>query len=238
LQVTTTLQPVKRRRLWFLEFYRSAVGKKWVMAVTGVILIGYIVAHMVGNLKMYLGPEEINAYGESLRELGGHLVPHTHLLWVMRIGLLAATALHLHSATTLTLLNRRNRPDKYDERHYAAANYASRTMIWGGIIVAAFVIFHLMDLTWGWGGAEFVRGDPYANLVASFSRLPVAIFYIVANLLLGVHLYHGAWSMFQSLGVNNPRFNQWRRWLAYGLSGAVVIGNVSFPIAVLTGIIS
>ncbi|MCJ7726297.1 MAG: succinate dehydrogenase cytochrome b subunit [Acidimicrobiia bacterium] len=235
--MTTTRQPIKRRSLWFFEFYRSAVGKKWVMAVTGLILIGYLLAHMIGNLKMYIGAESINVYGESLRDLGGHLVPRTHVLWLMRFGLLAATVLHFYAAASLTLLNRRSRPDKYDERHYAAANYASRTMIWGGFIIAAFVVFHLADLTWGWGGAEFTRGNPYDNLVASFSRLPVAIFYIIANVLLGVHLYHGAWSMFQSIGVNNPRFNQWRRWFAYGVSGAIVIGNVSFPIAVLAGIV-
>jgi len=235
--VTTTRQPIVKRRFWFLEFYRSAVGKKWVMAITGLILIGYLVAHMVGNLKMYISPESINVYGESLRELGGHLVPRTHLLWLMRFALLGATYFHLHSAITLALLNRRSRPAKYDERHYAAANYASRTMIWGGLIVAAFVVFHLADLTWGIGGAEFVRGMPYENLVASFSRFPVALFYIIANILLGVHLYHGAWSMFQSIGVNNPRFNQWRRWFAYGVSAVIVIGNVSFPIAVLAGIV-
>jgi len=235
--VTTTRQPTIRRRLWFFEFYRSAVGKKWVMAATGLILIGYLLAHMVGNLKMYISAESINVYGESLRELGGHLVPRTHLLWLMRFALLAATLLHLHSATTLTLLNRRSRPAKYDQRHYAAANYASRTMIWGGVIIAAFVVFHLADLTWGLGGAEFTRGMPYENLVASFSRLPVAIFYIVANLLLGVHLYHGALSMFQSVGINNPRFNQWRHWFAYGVSSVIVIGNISFPIAVQAGIV-
>jgi succinate dehydrogenase / fumarate reductase cytochrome b subunit len=194
---------------------------------------------MIGNLKMYIGPESIDAYGESLRDLGGHLVPRTHLLWAMRIGLLAATGLHLHSATTLALLNRRNRPDRYDERHYAAAGYASRTMIWGGLIIAAFVIFHLADLTWGVEVAnpEFTRGAVYDNLVASFSRLPVALFYIVANLLLGLHLYHGAWSMFQSVGANNPRFNPWRRWFAWGIAGLITIGNLSFPIAVQIGIV-
>lgn len=235
--MTTTLQPITKRRLWFFEFYRSAVGKKWVMAVTGLILIGYLLAHMIGNLKIYISAEAVNTYGESLRDLGGHLVPRTHLLWLMRFALLGATGLHLYSATTLTLLNRRSRPAKYDARHYAAANYASRTMIWGGVIVASFLVFHLMDLTWGNGGAEFVRGYPYQNLVASFSRPAVAIFYIVANFLLGVHLYHGAWSMFQSIGVNNPRFNQWRRWFAYGVSAVIAAGNISFPLAVLFGIV-
>jgi succinate dehydrogenase / fumarate reductase cytochrome b subunit len=232
-------EQVVKRRLWFLEFYRSAVGKKWVMAVTGVILIAYIVAHAVGNLKMYIGPASIDAYGEALRDLGGHLAPRTHLLWAMRIGLIVVTVLHFYAAISLALLNRRSRPAKYDKRHYAAADYASRTMIYGGLIIAAFVVFHLADLTWGVEAAnpDFVRGAVYSNLVASFSRLPVAIFYIVANLLLGLHLYHGAWSMFQSVGINNPRFNQWRRWFAWGLAGAVTIINVSFPIAVLAGIV-
>ena len=235
--MTTTLQPITKRRLWFFEFYRSAVGKKWVMAVTGLILIGYLLAHMIGNLKIYISAEAVNTYGESLRDLGGHLVPRGHLLWLMRFALLGATVLHLHSATTLTLLNWRSRPSKYDERHYAAANYASRTMIWGGAIVASFVIFHLADLTWGYGGAAFEHGKPFENMVASFSRPAVAIFYIVANFLLGVHLYHGAWSMFQSIGVNNPRFNQWRRWFAYGVSAVIAAGNISFPLAVLFGIV-
>jgi succinate dehydrogenase / fumarate reductase cytochrome b subunit len=238
-EVTTTRQPIAKRRLWFMEFYRSAVGKKWVMAVTGLIQIGYLIAHMIGNLKMYIGPESINAYGESLRDLGGHLVPHSHLLWLMRIGLLVVIVLHLYSATTLTLLNRRSRPDHYDKRQYLVANYASRTMIWGGIIVAAFVIFHLADLTWGVEVANpgFERGDVYANLVASFERLPVAIFYIVANVILGVHLYHGAWSMFQSVGVAHPRFDPWRRYFAVTVAAVIVIGNVSFPLAVQAGIV-
>lgn len=235
--MTTTKQPVKRRRLWFFDFYRSAVGKKWVMAITGVILIGYVLAHMIGNLKMYLGPAEINEYGEALRDLGGHLVPRTHLLWLMRFALIGAALLHLHAALTLTLLNRRSRPDRYDQRHYAVANYASRTMVWGGIIILAFVLFHLADLTWGTTNPDFVRGDVYGNLVASFERVPVAIFYIVANVLLGIHIYHGAWSMFQSLGINNPRFNQWKLWLAYALAGVITVGNVSFPVAVQLGIV-
>lgn len=232
-----TDQPTRRRPPWFLGFYRSAVGKKWVMAITGIILIAYIVAHMIGNLKMFIGPAEINTYGETLRDLGGHLVPRTHLLWIMRIGLIGATLLHLHAAFTLTLVNRRSRPARYEERHYAAANYASRTMVWGGLIILAFLFFHLADLTWGGANPDYVRGDVYHNVVASFERLPVALFYLVANVLLGIHIFHGAWSMFQSLGVSSPRFNQWRRWLASGLAAVVVIGNVSFPIAVQAGIV-
>ena len=237
----TRQKPTAKSRPWPLEFYSSAVGKKWVMATTGLVLLGYILAHMLGNLKVYLGPEEIDAYGEALRDLGGHLVPRTNLLWLMRIGLTASFALHIHAAYTLTILNRSQRPVRYDSpREYLVASYASRTMIWTGTIVLLFIVFHLADLTWGSEPAatgDFVRGAVYDNLVATFSRWPVSLFYIVANLALGVHVFHGIWSMFQSIGVNNPKFNKWRRRLAFGFTVVVIGGNLTFPLAVLTGII-
>lgn len=230
-----------RPRPWPIEFYSSAVGKKWVMALTGIALLGYILAHMLGNMKVYFGPEEIDGYGEALRDLGGHLVPRTHLLWILRIGLTAAFALHIHAAYSLTALNRRQRPVRYESsRDYVVANYASRTMVWTGTIVLLFIAFHLADLTWGTAPAatdEFVRGAVYDNMIATFSRWPVSALYIVANLALGVHIYHGIWSMFQSLGINNPRFNKWRRRLAQGFTVVVIGGNLSFPLAVLSGII-
>lgn len=232
--------PVRRRYPWPIEFYRSAVGKKWVMALTGIALLGYIVAHMLGNLKVYFGPEEINSYGEALRDLGGDLVPRTNLLWILRIGLLGAALLHIHAAYSLTYTNWKARGGRYRERDYAAVTYASRTMRLTGTIVLLFVLFHLADLTWGVEPAatsEFFRGDVYANLVASFERLPVAVFYVIANLALGLHIHHGTWSLFQSLGWSHPRFNRWRRWLATGLTLAVVAINLSFPIAVQTGIL-
>ncbi len=232
--------PARRRYPWPIEFYRSAVGKKWVMALTGIALLGYIVAHMLGNLKVYFGPEEINQYGEALRDLGGDLVPRTNLLWILRIGLLGAALLHIHAAYSLTYTNWKARGGRYRERDYAAVTYASRTMRLTGTLVLLFVLFHLADFTWGVEPAatsEFFRGDVYANLVASFERLPVAVFYVIANLALGLHIYHGTWSLFQSLGWSHPRFNRWRRWLAAGLTLAVVAINLSFPIAVQVGIL-
>ncbi len=231
-------KPSERRGPWPVEFYRSAVGKKWVMAVTGLMLLGFVLVHMVGNLKLYLSKEDINLYGEALRDLGGHLVPRTSLLWLLRGGIALALVLHVHSALSLTRINRSARPDKYQApRDYIAANYASRTMRYSGVLIAFYLLFHLADLTWGNANPDFVRGDPYNNLVHSFQRVPVAILYAVANVALGVHLLHGVWSVFQSLGINNPRFNQARRWLAQGVVGLIVIGNVSFPIAVQAGII-
>jgi succinate dehydrogenase / fumarate reductase, cytochrome b subunit len=246
--LAVTASPTTGRRLpWPVEFYRSAVGKKWVMAVTGILLLGFVLAHMVGNLKVYMGfiPEdgayEIDLYGEALRALFYPIVPHYAVLWAMRIGLIAAFILHIHAAAALTIMNRKARDVGYQgPRTYLAANYASRTMRFSGIIVLLYLGFHLADFTWGiqpLAPAGWEYGAIYDNFVLSFTRVPVAVFYIVANLLLGVHIFHGAWSMFQSLGWNNPRFNAWRRWFAQAFAAVVVIGNVSFPVAVLTGVI-
>ncbi len=229
----------KRRSPFFVELYRSAVGKKYVMAITGIMIMGFVLAHMIGNLKMYLGIAEFDNYGDFLREILVPILPRTVFLWLLRGGLIAAFALHIHAAYALTLLNRRARRTNYhSKRDYIAANYASRTMRVSGIIVGLYIVFHLFDLSWTGTGATYVRGDPYGNVVHSLSRVPVAILYIVANIALGFHLFHGAWSLFQSLGWNNPRFNRWRRNFAVGFAGLIVIGNVSFPIAVLAGVVS
>lgn len=238
--MTTIEKPPARRYPWPIEFYRSAVGKKWVMAVTGIALLGYVLAHMIGNLKVYFGPEEINHYGEALRDLGGALAPRTHVLWALRLGLLGAALLHVHAAYSLTYTNWKARGAKYRERDYLVADYASRTMRWSGTIVLLFIIFHLGDLTWGAQPAaveEWVRGDVYSNLIRSMERPMSAAIYAVANIALGFHLFHGVWSLFQSVGWNHPHFNTWRRILAYAVTGFVVIGNLSFPIAVQTGLL-
>jgi succinate dehydrogenase / fumarate reductase cytochrome b subunit len=231
----------RHRRAWALELYRSYVGKKYVMAISGMVLMLYILLHMIGNLKLYLGPEQINTYGEFLRTFGEPALPRTVFLWIVRIGLIAAFVLHIHAAYALTVANRQARGGgkRYrSKRDYIAADFASRTMRWTGVIIGLFVIFHLMDLTWGNANPDFVRGDVYDNLVGSFSRWPVAVVYIVANLALAYHLYHGAWSMFQSMGWNNRRFNHWRRWFAIAFAVVIAVGNISFPIAVLTGAVS
>jgi succinate dehydrogenase / fumarate reductase cytochrome b subunit len=223
---------VRKRAPWPVEFYRSAVGKKWVMAVTGIFLMGFVFAHMVGNLKSYLGPGEANHYAEFLRDLAVPIAPRSFVLWAFfRLPLIAAFALHMHAAYSLTQMNHRARPAAYaSERDYVAANFASRTMRWTGIIFLLFLIWHLADLTWGWVDPHFVRGDAYNNMVNSFQRWPVTLLYVVANLALGVHLFHGAWSLFQSLGLNRPRFNKWRLYFARGFAATIVIGNLSFPL--------
>lgn len=233
----------KKRAPFVVEFYRSAVGKKWVMAVTGIMIIGFVLAHMIGNWKIFLpdvgGVPDINIYGEALRELFVPFLPHTIALWIMRTGLIVAFLLHIHAAYALTVMNRHARPQEYrGPRTYVTADYASRTMRWSGVIFLLFLIFHLADLTWGAQPAApeiWQRGEVYANFVASFSRPAVTLFYVIAMVALGFHLYHGAWSMFQSLGWNNPRFNAWRRYFAVGLAVLVTVGNAIMPLAVLFG---
>jgi succinate dehydrogenase cytochrome b subunit len=217
------------------SLYSTAVGKKYVMAISGMVLMAYVLAHMVGNLKIYFGAEALDAYSHWLREVGEPALPREALLWAVRVVLLGALFAHLWAAYALTLINRRARPSAYrSKRDYVAADFASRTMRWTGIIVLLFVAFHLLDLTWGPVNPDFVGGDPYHNLVASFERVPVAIFYVIANLALGVHLYHGAWSLFQSMGWVRP----WRREFATAFTGLIVLGNVSFPLAVVFGVVN
>jgi succinate dehydrogenase / fumarate reductase cytochrome b subunit len=241
--VTGTAVKAKNRRPFLLDLYGTAVGKKYVMAITGIMLLGFVLTHMIGNLKMYLGAEDYNHYAEFLRELLVPILPRTVLLWLLRFGLIGAVLLHIHAAYSLTVMNRKARSVKYQSpRDYQIANFASRTMRWTGIIVALFVLWHLADLTWGTvnaigGDGVFVRGDAYGNVVRSLERVPVAVLYIVANIALGTHLFHGVWSLFQSMGWNNPRFNKWRRGIATAFATIIVVGNVSFPIAVLAGIV-
>ena len=239
---TTTEQ---RRVPWPVAFYRSAVGKKWVMALTGIGIIFFVLAHMVGNWKIFLpdvaGVPDIDIYAEALRELLVPFLPAHVALWILRTGLIVAFLLHIHAAYALTLMNSRARPEPYQgPRTYVAANYASRTMRWSGVIFAAFLLFHLADLTWGiqpMAPETWARGEVYANFIATFSRAPVTAFYVIAMVLLGLHLYHGAWSMFQSLGINHPRFNVVRRYFAIGLAVLVTVGNAIMPLAVYFGFV-
>jgi succinate dehydrogenase / fumarate reductase, cytochrome b subunit len=237
--------PATKKKLPFpIELYKSAIGKKYAMAVTGLFLTLFVLGHMVGNLKMYLGrgPKfgyHINEYGEFLRTLGEPLLPRTVLLWIIRSLLAVSFLIHMHAAYSLTIMNRKARVVKYASKSdYQAANFASRSMRYTGTIVILYLIWHILDLTWGVGNAKWVRGEVYQNVDSSLSRWPIAIFYILANLALGVHLFHGLWSFFQSLGWNNPRFNAWKRKVAIGTVGLIVAANVSFPIAVLAGIVS
>lgn len=226
---------------WPVAFYKSDVGKKYVMAITGVVGLGFVVFHMLGNLHAFEGSEQLNHYAEGLRDIGEPIAPRSFLLWLGRLGLLAALGLHLHAAWALSRSNQRARGKAgYEDRTYLVANYASRTMRWTGIIVLLFIVWHLADLTWGLSAAnpDYVRGEVYANVIASLERWPVFLFYVLAQGALALHIWHGAWSLFQSVGINNPRFNQWRRNFATVLAAVVAIGYLALPFGIMFGIIN
>ena len=211
------------------SFYRTTIGKKVVMAVTGVLLFGFLLAHMAGNLQFFLGPEKLNAYAENLR----NILP---VLWALRIGLVVATILHVASSISLARTQRIARPVAYARRQNVGSNYASRTMYWSGPIVFAFAIYHLLHFTWGSVHPNFRELKPYENLVVGFSNPIVAIAYIIAMVLLGMHLYHGLWSMFQTLGVAHPRYTPKLKAFAKVFTVIIVLGFISIPIAVLAGL--
>ncbi len=222
------------------RFYRSAVGKKVVMALSGLALFGFVLGHMAGNFKLYLGAEELNHYAEWLREFGAPIFPHGSFLWIVRAVLLGIVGLHILSAWQVTRLSRAARPVHYAEKKNPDSPYASRTMRWGGVIILLFVLYHLAHFTWGpaWAHPDFVPGDVFHNVVAGFSVWYISLFYIVAQAALALHLYHGLWSLFQSMGWNHPSFNPWRRTFAKAFAVIIFVGNVSFPLSVLTGLVS
>ncbi len=230
------VHPTRRPAPWPIEFYRSAVGKTWVMALTGIMLMGFVAYHMIGNLHLYEGASHMNEYGEFLREIAVPILPRTVFLWIARLGLITAFGLHIHSAWSLTWMNKRAQAGGYaTPRDYIAANTASRSMRWTGVIILLYLAFHLADLTWGFINPDFVRGDVYRNMQSSLGNVGPAGVYVVANIALGLHLWHGAWSMFQSLGLNNPKYNNWRRNFAMGFAVVVTLGNLSFPLAIVSG---
>jgi succinate dehydrogenase / fumarate reductase cytochrome b subunit len=209
-------------------FLGSSIGKKVVMALTGFALFGFVVAHMLGNLQVYLGPAALNAYAESLRH-------YPTLLWVARIGLLAAAALHIWAAYSLTMMNRAARPRGYRAKEYRESTYASRTMRWSGVLLLLFIVYHLMHMTWGSAHPDFIAGDVYHNFIVGFRPIGVSVAYVVAMLALGLHMYHGVWSFLQTLGLSHPRYNHLRHAFATFITAVVVLGNISMPVAVLAG---
>lgn len=217
-------------------FFGSSIGKKIVMAITGIMLVGFVVVHMIGNLQLYLPAHEgvypLDTYGTFLRTL-----LHGSGIWIARASLLTAAALHIWAAVGLTLMNRAARPIGYQEQHYVTSTFASRWMRISGAVVLLFIVFHLLHLTIGVILPDFEHGKVFHNVVTGFQVPWVSAFYIIAMLSLATHLHHGIWSMLQTLGLSHPRYNGLRNGLATLLTIVVIGGNISFPIAVLTGLV-
>jgi len=213
-------------------FLDSSVGKKVVMAVTGIVLSGFVTVHMLGNLQAYMGPVPFNHYAELL-----HTMIHGAGIWVFRAVMVVAVLLHAWMALSLTLANHAARPVGYRATQLQSATLASRTMRWTGSILGLFIIYHILHLTLGTVHPSFIKGDAYHNFVTGFQVKWTAAFYIVAQVCLGFHLWHGVWSLTQTLGWSHPRYNCLRRRIAMTLAVLVAGVNISFPIAVLTGLI-
>ena len=213
-------------------FLGSSIGQKVVMAASGLVLYAFVIGHMLGNLQIFLGREAINHYSVFLREL-----LHGQGLWIARAGLLVAVALHVWMAVTLTLSNWAARPVGYREWQARESTYASRTMVWSGPLLALFISYHLAHLTLGVAGQGFREGQVYDNLVLGFSNPFVSAFYVLAMLALGLHMYHGFWSLLQTLGLSHARWNALRRAASTVLACVVVAGNISIPVAVLAGVV-
>ena len=216
--------------------WHTSVGKKAVMAVTGVILLLFVVAHMIGNLKAFTGERHFDQYSAFLRRIGDPILGNSWYLWIQRTGLVLAVVLHMVAAYQLTVAARRARPVRYVHSDHVASTYAARTMRWGGVIIILFVIYHLLDLTTGTANPAFEHGRPYHNMVASFSRWYVAAFYIAAVVALGQHLYHGIAAACQTLGVRAANLPAVRRF-AGAAAAVITVGFVSVPLAVLAGIL-
>jgi succinate dehydrogenase cytochrome b subunit len=214
-----------------VRFYQASIGKKAVMAITAAVLFGYVLGHLAGNLQVYVGAEQMDRYATFL-----HSMPA--LLWAVRIFLLVCLALHITASIQLTLLKQEARPVGYVKKEAIGSTFASRSMIWSGAMIAAFVIYHLLDLTTGVANTlQYQDLHAYENLVYSFQRPVVSGFYIIAMILLGMHLYHGIWSMFQTLGFSHPRYTPMLKRAAAWAAILLTAGFISIPIAVLTGLV-
>lgn len=225
-----------------LSFYRSAIGKKAVMAVTGIVFWGFVLLHMIGNLKIFEGAQGFNHYAAYLREVLTPAVPETGVLWAIRIVLFVSLAFHVHATIALTRLNRQARPVGYEQRHVVQAGFAERTMRWSGFAILAFLVYHILHFTTGtlhrnFQGHEGGTFHVFENVTFAFQTWWVVGIYLVASALVGMHLYHGLWSLFQSLGWNHPHYNPWRRNFAITFSLLIGLGFAVTPLLVFVGII-
>ena len=212
------------------RFWSSTIGKKVVMAVTGIVLVGYILAHVTANLLIFAGAAAIDAYAAKLRTL-------PLLLWGVRILLLVSVVLHVVAATQLAVRARAARPTPYHRFEPQTSSAASRTMRWGGVALLLFLVYHILHFTTGQAHPDFIHLAPYHNVTTAFRVWWVVAIYIAAMFALAMHLYHGTWSMFQTLGIEHPRVNPARRRLATVIAVLVPLGFVAVPIAVLIGVI-
>ncbi|MDQ7802976.1 succinate dehydrogenase cytochrome b subunit [Amycolatopsis sp. A133] len=233
--MVTTLAPPRRSAV--RRFWASTIGKKAVMAVTGALLLAFVVAHMAGNLKTFLGAGDLNHYAHWLRTIGEPVLRREWFLWLQRAVLLAALVLHVIAAVQLARRDLRARPVRYVHRQPPRGTFAVRTMRWGGATLALFVVWHILDFTVGAVNRDFVPGDPYHNLVADFQVWWVNVIYLVALAMLGLHIHHGFASAARTLGVTRPRRERAIRIIGSTTAVVVAGGYALVPVAIMTGLV-
>ncbi|HVX47644.1 MAG TPA: succinate dehydrogenase cytochrome b subunit [Mycobacteriales bacterium] len=216
--------------------WHSSIGKKIAMAATGLIMLAYLLVHMLGNLKIFFGRADFDHYAAWLRTIGTPALRHGWFLWVVRVILVVAVVIHAVAAYQLSRRDQRARPVKYASRRPAEVTFATRTMRWGGAILALFVIWHVLDLTVGATNPDFQHGEVYGNVVADFTHWWPNVIYIVAMLALGLHIHHGFWSAAQTLGITDPVRDRVIKIAGSTLAVVISGGFVIVPIAVMTGI--
>jgi succinate dehydrogenase / fumarate reductase cytochrome b subunit len=221
-----------------LTLWQSTIGKKAVMAVTGLIMVLFLLLHMLGNLKIFFGPHDFDSYAAWLRTIGEPVLHDAWFLWIQRAVLLAVVVLHIVCAAQLSKRDLAARPTRYAHGQRARAGFATRTMRWGGIILALFIVWHLLDLTVGVANPDFEKGRPYHNVVADFQVWWINIIYIVAVLMVGLHINHGFWSASQTLGLNHPARDRAIRTVGTTLAVTITAGFLAVPIGVMTGLVS
>jgi succinate dehydrogenase / fumarate reductase, cytochrome b subunit len=233
--VVTVTDQVQRRTPKVAK--TSSVFKKIVMAVTGIIMVLFLIAHMIGNLHVFQGAESFNDYSEWLRSFGEPALPPRTFLTVLEIVLLASVVAHIWAAASLWRQARRARPERYVTKKAVAQSYASRTMRWGGLIIAGFIVYHILDLTFGVANPDGTDSTPYDRLVASFQNPFATAVYVITLILLGMHLRHGIWSATQTLGQSNRRRERTVNAGATAFAVLLIAGYLVVPAAVVFGLV-
>nr|WP_034260556.1 succinate dehydrogenase cytochrome b subunit [Actinospica robiniae] len=236
MAIDTRVRPAEAARAQTL--WRSSIGKKAVMAVTGLIMVAFLLAHMLGNLKIFFGPHDFDGYAAWLRTIGEPVLHGAWFLWILRAVLLVALVLHVTAAAQLSRRDLAARPTRYAHAQRARASFATRTMRWGGVILGLFLVWHILDLTVGVANPDFDKGGPYHNVAADFQVWWINLIYFVGVLMVGLHVNHGFWSAAQTLGLRRRRGRDLAlRYVGSGLAAVITLGFLAVPIGVMTGLV-
>jgi succinate dehydrogenase / fumarate reductase cytochrome b subunit len=230
-------KPAQRRRSGLRTFWASTIGKKIVMAATGLMFVAFLLVHMAGNLKIFFGPDDFNHYASWLRMIGEPVLHSSWFLWIQRTALILGLVLHITAAAQLSKRDIRARPARYVHSQRPQATFATRTMRWGGVILALFIVWHILDLTLGVTNQDYRVDQPYHNITADFQVWWVNVIYIVALLMLGLHINHGFWSASRTLGITSPGRDRALKTTGSVLAVVITAGFIMVPLGVMTGLV-